>query len=72
MPKKSAKQVEIESLVVSIPEAGIMLGVCGRTVYRLIGDGHIQSVMVGDSRKILKKEIVRYLERNSILVARAS
>jgi hypothetical protein len=29
-------------------------------------------VMVGDSRKILKKEIVRYLDHNSVMIARAS
>lgn len=62
----------VQPLVVSVPEAALLLGVSKKTIYRLIGSRDIQSVMVGQSRKIRIKEIERYLEDNTIPMKKAS
>ena len=56
----------VTPLVVSVPDAAILLGVCKNTVWNLIATRELESVMVGQSRKIRVSEIERYLKANTI------
>ena len=42
-------------------EVGDLLGVSRSTVYRLMGDGLLESVKVGGSRRITDEQLDRYL-----------
>jgi len=57
---------EVTPLVVSVPEAAVMLGTCAKTIWRMIGRRELASVMVGSSRKIKVKDIERYLDKNTV------
>jgi excisionase family DNA binding protein len=70
MPKTLRES--IQPLVVSIAEAAILLGICERTVWRIIAARDIEVVTVGGSKKIRVKEIDRYLDENAIPVKQAS
>jgi excisionase family DNA binding protein len=62
----------VQPLVVGVPEAAVLLNVSEATVWRLIAGRHIETTMVGQSRKIRVKEIERYLDDNTVPIRNAS
>lgn len=53
-------------LLVSIPEAGEMLGLKRSSIYNLLNDGAIESVKIGKKRRLVRVDsLERYVERLS-------
>ena len=48
--------------LLSVREARQILGVSGPTIYRLMGDGQLPSVLVGGRRLIEPAELRRFIE----------
>ena len=60
-----AKEYKIEPISVSINEASAMIGIGRVTIYKLINEGELPSLKVGDRRLILVKEIRKFLDRKA-------
>jgi excisionase family DNA binding protein len=56
----------VEKLLVSVPEAAVILGVSDETVWAWIYSKRIESVKIGRLRKIRLSEIERFMKENTV------
>lgn len=54
----------MEPLLLNIPDAAVLLGVCEQTVWKWVYERRIGSVKLGRSRKIRRSEIERFISDN--------
>jgi excisionase family DNA binding protein len=52
-------------MALSLEESGQAIGLCSKTVSKLIGDGRLRCVMVGTRRLIPVTELQRWLDAES-------
>jgi excisionase family DNA binding protein len=66
-PEFSGPQVTVSTtiapLALTYRQAGDALGVCERTVWQLVKDGHLRAAMIGRSVRIPVAELQAYLAR---------
>lgn len=55
----------VPRLALSIEEAGQAVGLCGKTVSKLIADGRLRSVRVGTRHLLPVSELQRWLDREA-------
>jgi excisionase family DNA binding protein len=53
----------LQKLLVSIPEAGRMLGISRSKCYDLLRSGHLPSVYIGRSRRIRVKDLEHFIDQ---------
>ena len=53
----------LQKLLLSIPEAGRMLGISRSKCYDLLRSGHLPSVYIGRSRRIRVKDLERFIDQ---------
>ena len=58
---KAIKRIQDYPDILTVEEASELLGVCTKTVYKLIKNGEIEKKNVGRLFKISKSHILRYL-----------
>ncbi len=58
-------------LLLTVEEAGQLLGVGRTTVYQLIGDGEIRTVKIGRSRRVARCDLEAFVEQLRADVATA-
>jgi excisionase family DNA binding protein len=51
-----------QSLVLTIPEVAILLSVSKSTVYRLIGDGSIETINIRSKIRVRRSAVDRFLD----------
>ena len=57
------KDLPLQKLLLSIPEAGRMLGISRSKCYDLLRSGHLPSVYIGRSRRIRIKDLERFIDQ---------
>jgi excisionase family DNA binding protein len=62
MPDVSIRVSPIPRLALSLEEGGQAVGVCGKTLSKLIADGRLKCVRVGTRRLIPISELQRWLD----------
>ena len=60
--EKKARYINDYPDVMNINQASDLLGICDKTLYKLIHDGEIQAQRVGREYRIAKCHIARYLQ----------
>lgn len=53
----------LQKLLLSIPEAGRMLGISRSKCYDLLRSGHLPSVYIGRSRRIRIKDLEHFIDQ---------
>lgn len=64
-PDTSMRVSPVPRMALSIPETGEAIGLCGKTVSRLIADGRLPCVTVGTRRLIPVSGLQRWLDTES-------
>lgn len=54
----------MEPILLDVPDAAVLLGVCEQTVWKWVYERKIGSVKLGRSRKIQRSEIDRFIAAN--------
>jgi excisionase family DNA binding protein len=65
MPETSLRVSPVPRMALSLEESGQAIGLCSKTVSKLIGDGRLRCVMVGTRRLIPVTELQRWLDAES-------
>lgn len=64
-PDTSLRVSPVPRMALSLEESGQAIGLCSKTVSKLIGDGRLRCVMVGTRRLIPVTELQRWLDAES-------
>ena len=64
-PDTSLRVSPVPRMALSLEESGQAIGLCSKTVSKLIGDGRLRCVMVGTRRLIPVSELQRWLDAES-------
>lgn len=64
-PDTSLRVSPVPRMALSLEEAGKAIGLCSKTVSKLIADGRLRCVMVGTRRLIPVTELQRWLDAES-------
>ncbi len=59
---RQKKQPAVQPLLLTVPEVAIQLGVCRTTVYNLIYQKGLPTVMLGNSRRIHPESLQEWLK----------
>ena len=66
---RSDPQLLGSKLAYTIPEAGLLIGLCRASVYKLIADGQLSTVNLAErAPRILREELQAFLQRKAAAV----
>ncbi len=67
--KRSDPDLLAWKLAYTIPEAGLLIGLCRASVYKLIADGQLSTVNLAErAPRILREELQAFLQRKAAAV----